>query len=160
MDCGEDKPDGNKEYGHTICCHAFRMRETEFLKRVIRNAESEYKAEGVTKRMVICHIPFTYTLQPPFDIEQELYREWTQLIGENIKPDFYLCGHMHELAVWYPKSAHDSKGQSCPVIVGGTPVTYDGDEYIGCAIEYGDETVKVAFTDKDKNVVSTDEFEV
>lgn len=161
MDCGEDKRDPQIEYGNTICCHAFRLRETEFLKQVIKNAENEYKAEGVTKRMVICHIPFTYTMRPPFDIEQELYREWTQLVGDNINPDFYLCGHMHELAVWYPGGEHDSKGQSCPVIVGGTPVGYEGDsEYIGCAIEYGTDTVKVAFTDQDKNIIGTDEFRI
>jgi len=158
LDCGEDKSDGGIEYGNTICCHAFRLRETEFLKRIINSAEREYMAEGVKKRMVICHIPFTHTMKPPFDIEQELYREWTRLIGENIKPDFYLCGHMHDTAVWYPGGEYDSKGQSCPVIVGGTPVTYDGDEYIGCAIEYGEDTVRVTFTDKDKKTIGSDEF--
>ena len=158
MDCGEDKPDGNEEYGGTICCHAFRERETDFLKSVIEDAEREYLAEGVTKRMVVCHIPFTFVHKHPFDIEQELYAEWVRLIGENIKPDFYLCGHFHKTEVWYPDGEYDSHGQSCPVIIGGTPVTYTGDEYIGAAIEYGEESVKVTFCDKDRNVIGVEEF--
>ena len=161
VDCGEDKRDPQIEYGNTICCHAFRLRETDFLNSVIENADKEYAAEGVTKRMVICHIPFTHTMRPPFDIEQELYREWTELIGDNIKPDFYLCGHMHELDVWYPGGDHDDKGQSCPVIVGGTPITYEGDtEYVGCAIKYCADNVKVYFTDADKKTVGEDEFNI
>ena len=158
LDCGEDKDDGDAEYGNTICCHAFRLRETDFLNGVIENAEREYLAEGVKKRMVICHIPFTFVHKPPFDIEKELYAQWVRLIGENIKPDFYLCGHFHRTEVWYPKGDYDSYGQSCPVIIGGTPVTYNGDEYIGSAIEYGADMVKVAFTDRDKKVVSEEEF--
>ena len=38
MDCGEDKPDGGIEYGGTICCHVFRLRQTEYIKDVIARA--------------------------------------------------------------------------------------------------------------------------
>ena len=160
VDCGEDKDDRGIEYGNTICCRHFRRRQTKFMESVIKNAENEYLAEGVTKRMVVAHIPFTYTMEPPFDIEQELYAYWTRLLGENIRPDFFLCGHMHETAVWYPGGGHDSKGQTCPVIIGSDPKLgiRDKDIFIGCAIEYAAESVKVLFTDQDKNVVGQDEF--
>ena len=35
LDCGEDKPDGNDEYGHTICCADFRRRQTEYIEKII-----------------------------------------------------------------------------------------------------------------------------
>lgn len=37
LDCGEDKIDAHPEYGNTVCCHAFREEETEYLKQVIEN---------------------------------------------------------------------------------------------------------------------------
>ncbi len=48
LDCGEDKSDDHAEYGHTICCHAFRRRETAFLREVVVHADEEYAAAGVT----------------------------------------------------------------------------------------------------------------
>ena len=33
LDCGEDKPDESIEYGNTICCHAFREREKNLLRK-------------------------------------------------------------------------------------------------------------------------------
>ena len=47
LDCGEDKPDTNAEYGHTICCANFRARQTKYIENIIKNADSEYNAEGV-----------------------------------------------------------------------------------------------------------------
>jgi hypothetical protein len=41
MDCGEDKMDACEEYGHTVACHAFRRRQTAFLKRVIADCKNE-----------------------------------------------------------------------------------------------------------------------
>ena len=70
LDCGEDKDDSHEEYGHTICFHRFRQKETEFLRRVIANAETEYNAPVIKTKLVISHIPFTCVHEPPFDIEQ------------------------------------------------------------------------------------------
>mgnify|MGYP003296467675 CR=1 FL=1 len=46
LDCGEDKPDDHEEYGFTVACHAFRERQTEFLKKIIKNKENEYEIKG------------------------------------------------------------------------------------------------------------------
>ena len=70
LDTGEDKDDGHIEYGGTVCCHAFRKRETRFIEKVIANADNEYNAEGVTHRLIIAHNPFTCVLKPPFNIER------------------------------------------------------------------------------------------
>lgn len=33
LDCGEDKTDDHAEYGHTVACHGFRLRETRWLEK-------------------------------------------------------------------------------------------------------------------------------
>lgn len=161
LDCGEDKPDSSVEYGNTICCHAFRRRETRFIEEVIKNAESEYLAEGVKKRVVICHDPFTYTPPAPFDIEIELFTYWARLLGEHIKPDFMLCGHKHVTEVCYPGGERDNKGQPCPVVIGANPHKHqEPDVYEGCALIYGNESVTVRFTDQDGRVIGEEKFDI
>ena len=147
LDCGEDKPDTNAEYGGTICFHEFRLRETDFIKSVIENAEKEYLAEGVQHRLVVCHMPFTYIQRPPFDIEQELYGEWAKLIRENIKPTLMLYGHMHICEVSRVGSERDHQGQACPAIFGSRPIfSKDGENgFEGCAVTLDNEKTTVWF---------------
>ena len=162
LDCGEDKPDTSIEYGNTVCCEAFRRRETRFIEKVIKNAESEYLAYGVKKRIVICHDPFTYTPASPFDIEKELYTYWAKLIGENIKPNFMLCGHKHTTLVSYPGGELDNKGQPCPVVIGANPHkdVKDKDLFDGCAITYENDKVTVRFTNQDKEIIGEECFDI
>ena len=112
LDCGEDKRDTNAEYGHTICFHHFREIETEFIKDVIANADKEYNAPDVKHKLVISHIAFTHILQPPFDIEQELYGEWARLVREYIKPELLLYGHHHVVDICRVGSDFDHQGRS------------------------------------------------
>lgn len=150
MDCGEDKPDGGIEYGGTICCHVFRQRQTEYIKDVIARAAEEYEAEGVQQRLVISHHPFTHKLQPPFDIEEEIYREWAALLRDHIKPDVMICGHMHLLDVWEPGCERDQYGQACKIVVGGDiKKKDDADYYAGCGYEFSPEGITVTFTDSE-----------
>lgn len=44
-------------YGHTICCHDFRMRETKFLEKLME----EFKNEKYNMRIVVSHVPFHLT---------------------------------------------------------------------------------------------------
>lgn len=169
LDCGEDKTDRNKEYGNTICCHAFREEETEFIKEVIRNAEREYLKPDIKTRLVICHMPFTEGKNPPFNIEDDLYAEWGRLLRENIKPDAMLSGHNHQLYISYPGDEHDKLGHPCPVIVGsyiakkengsdeGTDTPYGG-YFAGCGIEITEKSIKGKFTDSDGKTL--EEFEI
>lgn len=153
LDCGEDKPDSHDAYGDTVCFHTFRKRETEFIRRVIANAATEYAAPDVKYRVIICHIPFTFIHHEPFDIEQELYGEWTRIISDKIAPDFFLFGHEHKIGVWEKGSEHDSFGQNCGAIIGAIPL-FDPDakdndsrenKYVGCGLEISPKGVHVDF---------------
>lgn len=152
LDCGEDKDDGSTEYGNTICCHAFRKRQTEFLKKTA--AAQEYKP--FKYKVVIVHKPFTYVQSPPFDIEQELYKEWCDILSEEIKPDLMLSGHLHRTAVWMPGCPEDHLGQPCPVVVGAKPLPAGEDGkagFIGSAVTLDDDEMTVQFIDDKQNVL-------
>ena len=160
LDCGEDKNDTDFEYGGTICFHPFRIRETEYIKQIIENAEREYAAEGVTHKLVISHIPFTHINKFPFDIEQELYAEWTRLLRNDIKPDLLLYGHYHCTEIINPGNELDSQGQPCTAIIGSKPIINKetGNGFIGCAITLmGNGKKRVIFND-DKGVIHHDEI--
>lgn len=150
MDCGEDKEDGHPEYGNTVCCHQFRLEQTEYLRSVIADAHKEYLADGVKYRLVIVHNPFSLTMEPPFDIEQELYFLWLKLLGDNVKPQLMLSGHLHTTEI-SPVGGHlDSKGQVCPVVI-GSDFHWDeerkADNFIGCAVTLDGDEADVRFTD-------------
>ncbi len=139
LDCGEDKNDDHKEYAGTVCFHSFRERETDFIKNVIKNAKSEYLADGVKYRLVISHIPFTHIYSAPFDIEQDTYSEWARLLREDIKPDLMLHGHLHVPDIWEKGCKKDDLGQPCTSIIGaGLKRFRDGDRvwarFTGCAL--------------------------
>ena len=150
MDCGEDKPDGHIEYGHTICCEDFRQRETEYIRQVIRNCRNEYEAEGVTNRLVIVHNPFTRTLHPPFDIEQDTYGEWARLLREHIKPQLMICGHIHKCYVSPVGGPWDDLGQPCPLVCASQP---ENDCFIGGAFVLEDTGCRVVFNRSDGEVL-------
>ena len=150
LDCGEDKPDTNAEYGNTICCADFRRRETDYIKKIIANSNDEYLAEGVTNRIVIVHNPFTQTFNPPFDIEQETFGEWAKLLKDHIKPQFMLCGHVHKCYISPVGSERDHKGQPCVVITASRPQK-EG-PFGGGAITLDSDGCRVVFNDSDGNV--------
>ncbi len=161
LDCGEDKRDTNAEYGGTICFHNFRLRETEFIKQVIANADKEYAAEGVKHKLVISHIAFTHIDKPPFDIEQELYAEWSALMRDYIKPDLLLYGHYHVTRICPVGSDFDDQGQPCTAIIGSKPFFADKeketpDAFVGCAITLMENGKKRVVFNADNGTVEAD----
>ena len=160
LDCGEDKLDNHPEYGGTICFHHFRLAETEYIKQIIQNAKQEYAADGVTHKLVISHIPFTHINEAPFDIEQELYAEWTRLLREEIKPDLLLYGHYHCNLIVRPGDKFDSHGQPCNAIIGSTPIISkeNGNGFIGAAITLMKNGKKRVVFNDDKGNVHADEI--
>ena len=148
LDCGEDKDDSHEEYGHTICCHEFRKRQTEFIKYIIQNASNEYAALGVDKRIVVCHIPFMKKREAPFNIEEPLYKTWSNLLIDNVKPHLAICGHEHELSF---ELNNENNEYPCPVIVGTKPIMIDENkdefQYIGTAIQFNDNSLVIKCTD-------------
>lgn len=144
LDCGEDKVDTNAEYGHTVACHQFRLRQTEFLKSVINNADNEYNQSGITTKLVISHNPFTEQLEHPFNIEKEIFTEWAKLLKEQIKPDLMLCGHTHECRINPVGCEKDHLGQPCPVVIASTP---EENRFIGGGFIFKKNETEVIFTD-------------
>lgn len=163
LDCGEDKDDSSPEYGSMVCCHEFRIRETEFIKRVITNAENEYLADGITHRVVVVHNPFTRRYEPPFNIEEDIYSEWARLLKEHIKPDLMICGHKHTLAINEPGCEYDALGQPCTVVVGAT--VKNGDEkneayFAGTGFKFSDSSIEVTFTDSEEKILGKREIAI
>ncbi|NLG13750.1 MAG: hypothetical protein GX561_06040 [Lentisphaerae bacterium] len=158
LDCGEDKDDHSIEYGNTIACHAFRMRETEFIKQVIKNANSEYAAPQVQARLVICHIPFSQVFRAPFDIEQDTYRNWCKLLKDHVKPDLFLAGHVHQLYITYPADERDHLGQPCPVVAGAKPGPKPED-FIGTALTISEKDATISFVSSTNQVLESHHIE-
>lgn len=150
LDCGEDKLDKSKEYGFTVACHAFRQRQTDYIKEAIKNAKNEYEKEEINTRLVISHVPFTYKFSPPFNIEEDTYGEWAKLLKEHVKPHLMICGHTHEYGIDYVGGKNDYQGQPCNLVVASEP---QGDRFIGCGFIIDKESIKVIFTDSLGNIV-------
>ena len=144
LDCGEDKDDCRPEYGNTICCHSFRKKETEFIKRVI--AQKEYMDDGIVWKVIIVHIPFTVVKTSIFDIERDIFTEWAKLLKENVKPDIMICGHEHKLRVIEPEGEGDELGHPCPIII-GAKVSHSDTFFAGTGIEFSDKKITATFTD-------------
>lgn len=124
IDCAEDKDDSCDEYGGSICCGIFRREETGFIRSIIENSANEYEAPGVTHRLVIAHSPFPYigTRKPPFNIEKELFGEWTKLLRDEVKPTLMLFGHLHRAQIMKPHDENDFYDMlPCDAIVSGVP---------------------------------------
>ena len=160
LDCGEDKRDEHPEYGGTVCFHQFRLAETEYIKQIIENADHEYDADGVTHKLVISHIPFTHINESPFDIEQELYAEWTRLMRDSIKPDLLLYGHYHCVEIVQPGDRFDSQGQPCNAIIGSKPIfnKEGGNSFVGCGIILMENGKKRIVFNDDKGFIHKDEM--
>ena len=141
LDCGEDKDDSHPEYGGTVCCHNFRLNQTEFIKSVLKNAESEHLADGVEWRVIISHIPFTFNCGGEFEIETDIYSEWAKLIEKSIKPDLMIQAHIHTISVNEKGSAFDSYGiQPCTVAVASR---LDDGGFSGCGFTFDENKILI-----------------
>ena len=159
LDCGEDKNDDSNEYGYTVSCHAFRRRQTEFLKKLAQ--ERPFAAEGITHRVAVVHHPFTTRMKHPFNIEEELYTEWARIL-KDFDLDLMITGHLHRIEVFPVGGKDDAFGQPCPVVVGGKPwligrrvdereVTENA--WAGCGITLG-EQIGITFTHSEGRILA------
>lgn len=144
MDCGEDKVDCCDEYGYTVACHQFRLKETKFLKNL-----SGYDDPLVKYRLVVCHNPFIKSFEPKFDIEIPLFTEWAKILKETVKPHVMLSGHLHECMVIRPGDPLDVKGTPCPVIVASNCIDVDGNPngHLGGTITLNPDKITVVCND-------------
>jgi len=147
LDAGEDKNDDFPEYSSMVCCHSFRRRETAFIQSVVDNADREYNAPGVERRILVCHHPFSFNEGGIFTIEVPLYKQWCALLREHIQPEIALCGHIHRSQVWEVGGENDHNGQACPVVVSGDPWPKEKNGGYSCAtILFDGDTAEVFFT--------------
>lgn len=98
------------------------------------------------KKIIVVHNPFTMKYNEPFNIEEELFSHWAQVIKEKIKPDLMLCGHLHRTGIHPVDGELDAHGQPCTMIVGSKP---DKNYYKGVGYIFRKESTDVIFTDSD-----------
>lgn len=157
LDCGEDKHDTSIEYGHTVACHDFRLKETRFIKKIIKNKASEYMDNGVKYKLLLSHVPFARRYEDPFNPEEEIYTEWCKLCREEICPDLWLTGHKHKLEVLVPGCPEDNFGQPCACVIGSRPDYKDG-KFTCAVIKLDPGCAKVVFRDSDGNTTGSQEI--
>lgn len=165
LDCGEDKTDSHREYSGTVCCHRFRLDQSEYLDTLSERASEEYASPRFRYRIVLSHVPFNMDNtdeckgERPFNIEHALYSDWCRFIREQIKPAFMLSGHVHTYEIIRADSLRDAKHIGADTILGGAPVKKDGVPAgaVGCAITLSSGRTIVRFTD-DKQHILDEEY--
>lgn len=159
-DCGEDKADTHKEYGETAAYHPFRREETNFIKRCVQS-DIFFKTD-IKYRFILCHVPFSVRNQEnwgsektPFDIENDLYCEWCDLIRRNIRPKLFISGHFHEYEVIRKNAGSCTRGPlrdiGCDTLIGGMPVNGKKD-FISANITVNDDGCEIVFCDRKRQI--------
>lgn len=149
LDCGEDKPDTNEEYGNMVACSFFREKQTCFLENLAENGKSQFADDAIEHRIVIAHNPFTRKYPEPFNIEEDTYTYWSKLLKEKIKPDVMICGHIHKFSVDLPGCEKDAFGQPCPVVV-GSQVDKRKNYFAGSGFVFNKGNIEIIFNDEEK----------
>lgn len=153
LDCGEDKLDSCSEYGGVNCFEQFRRTETRWLRAF---AERESAEGGAARyRMAVCHMPFTHRHDEPgeeiFNIENELYDEWTMLLDRSIRPQLLLSGHEHVHSV----QAGDRGAENFLTVVGaarGSEAYPDRDYFSGTRLILENGKIRADFCDSEGSV--------
>ena len=150
LDLGEDKDDGHTVYGGFNNFHLFRLRQTEFLRKLLE--------QGERFDVAVCHMaPSVNNALSDgieFDIEGELYKEWDTLLSA-LGVRVMLSGHMHKALVFEKNDKRSMRPHDYPIIVGSV-MTDDYEQ--GAALVFLDDTLSVKFTDRDHKV--TEEYEI
>lgn len=107
LDCGEDKPDSDIEYGGTAAYDAYREQMAAWLKQAI--SSDEFKAAPV--KIVLMHIPFEK--EAGWWGNNELKRLLLPLLNE-AKVDVMLSGHNHGYSF---REAGSLNGNDFPILV-------------------------------------------
>ena len=149
LDCGEDKPDTNKEYGNMVACSFFREKQTRFLEKLAESSEHQLANAGVEHKIVITHNPFTRRYPEPFNIEEDTFTYWAKILKGKIKPQLMICGHIHKFSVDMPGCENDAFGQPCPVVV-GSQVNKRKNYFAGSGFVFNKDNIEIIFNDEEK----------
>ncbi len=158
LDCGEDKPDTSIEYGlpetgGVANFRPFRHAQTAYLRSLIANAANTYAAEGITRRVALCHINFTYTDRPYNDKNPEIYEAWISALNE-IGIDLLICGHEHVVGLQPDSYFHGNPAPRFDTLLTAArqdhPLPLKGGhkpgEYTGTALTFTKDGIAHAFT--------------
>ena len=158
LDCGEDKPDTNieyglPEYGGVANFLPFREAQTTFLRSLIKTADTAYNAEGITRRVAFCHINFTYTDRPYNDKNPTLYEKWIATLNR-MDIDMLICGHEHKVGLQPDDYFYGDPAPRFKTLLTSAhcdnPLPLKGGhkpgEYTGTALTFTKDGVKHAFT--------------
>lgn len=165
LDTGEDKVDSHREYGGTAAYHPYRLEETAFLEETAASAKMH--GADVRYRFAVAHVPFGIrnledwgSEKRPFDIENDLYTHWAQVLNDTFRPHFFLAGHFHGAEVLAPGAdcpGHGvARGLRCSTLIGGLPKKKEKD-YIAAHITVRPDGCTVAFAGRDGRVLQTQE---
>jgi len=108
LDCGEDKPDSDKEYHDLVDFDAYRSQEVRWLKQVV-TSEKFKTAEHV---IVFLHMPPFFPGRTPWHGDMEMREKITPVLNE-AGIDLMISGHTHRYA-FIDKNA---EGNKFPIIV-------------------------------------------
>ena len=158
LDCGEDKPDTNIEYGlpetgGVANFLPFREAQTDYLRTLIENANTTYNAEGIARRVALCHINFTNTDRPFNDKTPALYEKWIGCLNE-MGIDMLICGHEHRVGRQPDDYFHGDPAPRFPTLLTSAhrdhPEPLRGGhapgEYTGTALTFTKDGVEYVFT--------------
>lgn len=149
LDCGEDKPDINEEYGNMVACSFFREKQTRFLEKIAEDFDTVFNVGDIQHRIVVVHNPFTRRYPAPFNIEEDTFTYWAKILKEKIKPQLMICGHIHKFSVDMPGCENDAFGQPCPVVV-GSQVDKRKNYFAGSGFVFNKGSIEVVFNDENE----------
>ena len=147
LDTGEDNSNGG--YGDIADYEDMWDDQVRMLEEQIRNADKEYRANGVQVRIALCHVPFTRYTKPC----GEIFLRWTELLNQ-MKVHLMISGHTHSARFTLPeKSLQKDLMPDFPCVECVAINRSDLSTYKGTALIIGKEKMTVRFTDVRSNVV-------
>ncbi len=145
LDCGEDKPDENSEYGGVNVFSTYRQKERKFLDDLsIDDGEFTFAVSH------ICPVMCTDEKNSVFDIERECYSAWNRSL-ERLGIELMLCGHVHETYILHENDERGILPHKYPVIFGAGLSEEKG--ITGTAITLKEKEIEICFTDKNCKVI-------
>lgn len=109
LDCGEDKPDENKEYSGLVNFTSFRKEQTEWLKTELKSRDFR----NATWRVLVVHIPL-YATRTNGGYSMPSHQLWAPML-EKARIDLALSAHLHRVAFHPAKTV----GNPFPFYIGG-----------------------------------------
>lgn len=158
LDCGEDKPDSNEEYGGMAAFEPFRREQISFLDEIIE--KGEYK--NYDHCIMVCHMRLNESWCEKF---KDTYAEWLKRINI-INPEAIFAGHEHNYFIQPAGTPLFDTGLkfNAPTIVGskctGNYHTNHADEepdFTGTFIEISGDGIKSTFTNSEGKIINEKE---